>query len=61
MWSGHTVDIPRRFQAKEASHFPVNKSHDHAIVNYAVGLGEVIVHKTHIWVSIGVREDNIVF
>lgn len=47
--------------AKKASHFPVNEPHDLVIVNYAVGLGKVVMHEAHIWVGIDAREENISF
>src|SRR6266699_5648327 len=48
------VDFASRLPAEKASHFPVNESHDLVIVDYAVGLGEVVVRETQIRVGIGV-------
>lgn len=62
--SDPTMDFASRLPAKEARHFPIDKSHNLVIVNDAVGLGKVIVHKTHIRVGriIGVRgEEDLCF
>lgn len=47
------MDFTSRLPAEKSSHFPVNKSHDLVIVDYAVGLGEVVVHEAHVRVDIG--------
>lgn len=55
------VNFTSRLPAEKPSHFPVNESHDLIIVDYAVGLGEVIVHETEIQVIVGVREEYVSF
>ena len=61
---GNAMRRPRRWHlkkgrskslpAKEASHLPINKPNNPVIVNYAVGLGEVVVHGTHVRVGVSV-------
>jgi hypothetical protein len=52
--SDPTVDFASGLPAKEASHLPINKPNNPVIVNYAVGLGEVVVHETHVRVLVDV-------
>lgn len=52
--SNSTVDFASRLPAKETSHLPINKPDNPVIVNYDVGLGEVVVHETHVKVSFSV-------
>lgn len=52
--SDPAVHYASRLPAKEASHLPINKPNNPVIVNYAVGLGEVVVHETHVRVGVGV-------
>lgn len=59
--SDPTVHFAGRLPTKEASHLPINKPNNPVIVNYAIGLGEVVVHETHVRVSVGVREEDISF
>jgi hypothetical protein len=55
------MDFASRFPTKESSHFPINEPHDLAIVNDAIRLGEVVMHKAHIQVGISIREKNRAF
>ena len=52
--SNPTMDFTSRLPTKEACHFLIKTPYDLVIVDYAVGLGEVIVHEAHVRVDVGV-------
>lgn len=55
------MNFPSRLQAKKASHFPINEPHNPVIINYTVRISQVIMHEAHVWIGIGIREENIAF
>lgn len=55
------MDFSRCFPPKKTSHFPIDKSYNPVIVHYTVGLGKIIMHEAHVWVGVGVREEDIRF
>lgn len=46
---------------KEAGHFPIDKAHNFVLINYTVGLTEVVMHETQIWIGICLRKKNLRF
>jgi hypothetical protein len=61
MWPELTMNISSSLPAKKASHFPVNESHYFVIMDYQVRLSKVVMHEAHVWIGIGVREEDIAF
>lgn len=52
--SDSSVDFASRLSAEKASYFLINKTHDFIVVDYVIGLDEVVMHETYIRVGIGV-------